>query len=243
MKINIRDVKTVLLNSKIPGTAIEQNTELTRSAVSLYRVGKQTFDNLKLKNAVSIQKWIDKDEKLQSFLKLISSEELFEEGLIESIDTELLEKIIQNEKNPLYSNAKISKNTKFLFSDLKFIRSGEREFYNYPIKKFCSLQNWVENQQQLKKEQKKLIPEENKPFSINYKKTKDLNIFAFIDNELLTFSDKGWGGVSEKRLNHIWSAIERKGITYRTKEEVAGIAKQVSNGEELLTIFKQKDVK
>ena len=33
MKINIRDVKTVLLNSKIPGTAIEQNTELTRSSV------------------------------------------------------------------------------------------------------------------------------------------------------------------------------------------------------------------
>ena len=69
MKINLQAVKTILMNPKISGNAIGKNTILSRASVSLYRKGEQSFAKFKLRNAASIQEWIDKDKELQTLLK------------------------------------------------------------------------------------------------------------------------------------------------------------------------------
>ena len=55
MKINLRAVKTVLMNPEISGNAIAENTIFSRALVSLYRNGEQSFTKFKLRNAASIQ--------------------------------------------------------------------------------------------------------------------------------------------------------------------------------------------
>lgn len=214
MKINLRAVKTVLLNPKISGNSIGKNTILSRASVSLYRKGAQSFSKLKIRNAASIQEWIDRDKKLQYFLKKLSLEDVSENNLVEVLDMDKIAHVLSL-KEQFYHDKIISNNTKLSLSDASFIRNGRYDLYGYPLDKISSVQEWLEKEEKTGLV-KQVLSKEKKLFQVAHSKANKHKVFVVSNGSIYTFSPttSDWTLLDNAESRSLMSKIYSKGIVY-----------------------------
>ena len=220
MKINLRAVKTVLMNPKISGNAIAENTIFSRALVSLYRNGEQSFSKFKLRNAASIQEWIDKDKILQSLLKKLSLEDVSKDNLVEVLDMDKINHILSL-KEQFYHDKIISDHTKLSIADASFIRHGRYDLYGYPLDKISSVQEWLDEDGKggLVKQ---VLFKEKKLFQVGHSKANKYKVFVVSNGSVYTFSPStsDWVLLGNAESRSLMSKIYSKGIFYCDDETI-----------------------
>lgn len=224
MKINLRAVKTVLMNPQISGNMIAKNTIISRALVSLYRKSEQSFGKFKLRNAASIQEWIDKDKNLQSLLKKLYLEDVSNDNLVEILDMDKINHILSL-KERFYHDKIISDHTKLSLSDVSFIRHGRYDLYGYPLDKISSVQEWL-NEDKKTSLVKQVLSKEKKLFQVGHSKANKYKVFVVSNGYIYTFSpsilDWVFLGIAESRS--LMSKIYSKGIVYCDDETIEKLA-------------------
>lgn len=220
MKINLQAVKTVLMNPQIPGNVIEKNTIFSRASVSLYRKGGQDFAKFKLRNAASIQEWIDKDKKLQSLLKQLPSEDVSKDNLVEILDMDKINHILSL-KEQFYHDKIISEHTILSLSDLSFIRNGRYDLYGYPLDKISSVQEWLDKNEKTSLV-KEVLSKEKKLFQVGHSKANKYKLYVVSEGSIYTFirPSADWVLLNNAESRSLMSKIYSKGIVYCDDETI-----------------------
>ena len=237
MKINLRAVKTILLSSEIPGTIIAENTIISRASVSLYRKGMQSFAKFKLRNAASIQEWIDKDKILQSLLKKLPLEDVSEDKLVEFLDMDKITHTLSLEEQFHYDKI-ISDHTKLSLTDVSFIRNGRYDLYGYPLDKISSVQKWLDEDEKggLAKQ---VLSKEKKLFQVGHSKASKYKVFVVSNGSIYTFSPStsDWVLLGNAESRGLMSKIYSKGIVYCDDETLEKLSVKFSNKDKFLAII------
>lgn len=220
MKINLQEVKTVLMNPKIPGNMIEKNTIITRATVSLYRKGEHYFGKFKLRNATSIQEWIDGDKELQSLLKELPLEDVSKDNLVEILDMDKINHILSL-KEQFYHDKIISNHTKLSLSDASFIRNGRYDLYGYPLDKISSVQEWLDKDEKTSLV-KQVLSKEKKLFQVGHSKANKYKLYVVSEGSIYTFirPSAEWVLLNNAESRSLMSKIYSKGIVYCDDETI-----------------------
>ena len=64
MIINTARVELVLMNKAIPANYLEKELGINRSTITRVRNGERKLENLTLETIMTIQKWIDSENKI-----------------------------------------------------------------------------------------------------------------------------------------------------------------------------------
>lgn len=224
MKINLQEVKTVLMNPKIPGNMIEKNTTITRATVSLYRKGEHYFGKFKLRNAASIQEWIDGDKELQSLLKELPLEDVSKDNLVEILDMDKINHIISL-KEQFYHDKIISNHTKLSLSDVSFIRNGRYDLYGYPLDKISSVQEWL-NEDEKTSIVNQVLSKEKKLFQVGHSKQNKYKVYVISEGSIYIFirPSAEWVLLNNAESRSLMSKIYSKGIVYCDDETIEKLA-------------------
>ena len=237
MKINLRAVKTVLMNPEISGNAIAENTIFSRALVSLYRNGEQSFSKFKLRNAASIQEWIDKDKILQSLLKKLPLEDVSKDNLVEVLDMDKITHTLSLEEQFYYDKI-ISDHTKLSLTDVSFIRNGRYDLYGYPLDKISSVQKWLDEDGKggLVKQ---VLSKEKKLFQVGHSKANKYKVFVVSNGSVYTFSPStsDWVLLGNAESRSLMSKIYSKGIFYCDDETLEKLSAKFSNKDNFLAII------
>lgn len=220
MKINLQEVKTVLMNPKIPGNMIEKNTIITRAIVSLYRNGEQSFSKFKLRNAASIQEWIDKDKILQSLLKKLPLEDVSKNNLVEVLDMDKINHILSL-KEEFYHDKIISDHTKLSIADVSFVRHGRYDLYGYPLDKISSVQEWL-NEDEKTSVVNQVLSKEKKLFQVGHSKQNKYKVYVISEGSIYIFirPSAEWVLLNNAESRSLMSKIYSKGIVYCDDETI-----------------------
>lgn len=220
MKINLRAVKTVLMNPEISGNLIAENTIFSRALVSLYRNGEQSFVKFKLRNAASIQEWIDKDKILQSLLKKLPLEDVSKDNLVEVLDMDKINHILSL-KEEFYHDKIISNHTKLSLSDASFIRNGRYDLYGYPLDKISSVQEWL-NEDEKTSIVNQVLSKEKKLFQVGHSKQNKYKVYVISEGSIYTFirPSAEWVLLDNAESRSLMSKIYSKGIVYCDDETI-----------------------
>ena len=237
MKINLRAVKTVLMNPEISGNAIAENTIFSRALVSLYRNGEQSFSKFKLRNATSIQEWIDKDKILQSLLKKLPLEDVSKDNLVEVLDMDEINHILSL-KEQFYHDKIISNHTKLSIADASFIRYGRYDLYGYPLDKISSVQELL-NEDKKTSLVKQVLSKEKKLFQVGHSKASKYKVFVVSNGSVYTFSPStsDWVLLGNAESRSLMSKIYSKGIFYCDDETLEKLSAKFSNKDNFLAII------
>ena len=224
MKINLRAVKTVLMNPEISGNSIAKNTIISRATVSLYRKGEQSFGKFKLRNAASIQEWIDKDKELQSLLKKLSLEDVSKDNLVEVLDMDKINHILSLQEQ-FYHDKIISNHTKLSLSDASFIRNGRYDLYGYPLDKISSVQEWL-NEDEKTSLVKQVLSKEKKLFRVGHSKPNKYKVYVISEGSIYIFirPSADWVLLNNAESRSLMSKIYSKGIIYCDDETIEKLA-------------------
>lgn len=220
MKINLRAVKTVLMNPEISGNAIAENTIFSRALVSLYRNGEQSFAKFKLRNAASIQEWIDKDKFLQSLLKKFPLEDVSKDNLVEVLDMDEINHILSL-KEQFYHDKIISDHTKLSIADASFIRHGRYDLYGYPLDKISSVQELL-NEDKKTSLVKQVLSKEKKLFQVGHSKASKYKVYVVSEGSIYLFirPSAEWVLLDNAESRSLMSKIYSKGIVYCDDETI-----------------------
>lgn len=237
MKINLQAVKTILMNPKISGNAIGKNTILSRASVSLYRKGEQSFAKFKLRNAVSIQEWIDKDKELQTLLKQLPLEDVSKDNLVEVLDIDKINHILSL-KEQFYHDKIISNHTKLSLSDVSFIRNGRYDLYGYPLDKISSVQELL-NEDKKTSLVKQVLSKEKKLFQVGHSKASKYKVYVVSEGSIYIFirPSADWVLLNNAESRSLMSKIYSKGIVYCDDEIIEKLSAKYSGKEQLLAII------